>query len=213
MQVEKEEQLEESSRRLIEREEDLFSYDSVNEEEEDELHKDFEALQLKLWMAINDTFNPSSSAGELKVLRSAMVSIQQQEAQDRRWRDCQEERVPRWRPQKCLSIHNILLQNMVEGRIKEAAKDTSGGTDWLSSPVKRQVSHLGGGVGGALLVLSLSWMRVFLKKFNYLLDFTFYNNKYKNTTTKNKKQKIKTKTKENKKKANKKNKTKSQVDM
>ncbi|XP_026050386.1 tumor necrosis factor alpha-induced protein 2-like isoform X1 [Astatotilapia calliptera] len=143
VQVEKEEQLEESSRRLIEREEDLFSYDSVNEEEEDELHKDFEALQLKLWMAINDTFTPSSSAGELKVLRSAMVSIQQQEAQGRRWRDCQEERVPRWRPQKCLSIHNILLQNMVEGRIKEAAKDTSGGTDWLSSPVKRQVCRVG----------------------------------------------------------------------
>ncbi|XP_039873216.1 tumor necrosis factor alpha-induced protein 2-like isoform X2 [Simochromis diagramma] len=143
VQVEQEEQLEESSRRLIEREEDLFSYDSVNEEEEDELHKDFEALQLKLWMAINDTFTPSSSAGELKVLRSAMVSIQQQEAQDRRWRDCQEERVPRWRPQKCLSIHNILLQNMVEGRIKEAAKDTSGGTDRLSSPVKRQVCRVG----------------------------------------------------------------------
>lgn len=141
--MEQEEQLEESSRRLIEREEDLFSYDSVNEEEEDELHKDFEALQLKLWMAINDTFTPSSSAGELKVLRSAMVSIQQQEAQDRRWRDCQEERVPRWRPQKCLSIHNILLQNMVEGRIKEAAKDTSGGTDRLSSPVKRQVCRVG----------------------------------------------------------------------
>lgn len=108
MQVEQEEQLEESSRRLIEREEDLFSYDSVNEEEENELHKDFETLQLKLWMAINDTFTPSSSAGELKVLRSAMVSIQQQ-VQDRRWRDCQEERVPRWRPQKKnSSIYSIL---------------------------------------------------------------------------------------------------------
>uniref|UniRef100_A0A668VSG5 Uncharacterized protein n=1 Tax=Oreochromis aureus TaxID=47969 RepID=A0A668VSG5_OREAU len=156
VQVEQEEQLEESSRRLIEREEDLFRHDLVNEEEEDELHKDFKALQLKLWKAINDTFTPSStssSAGELGVLRSAMASIQQQEAQDRRWRDCQEEQVPRWRPQKCLSIHNILLQNMVEGRIKEAAEDTSGGTDRLSSPVKRQVCRVGRCVKEDLLMV------------------------------------------------------------
>lgn len=136
-------ELEEVSRRLIEREEKLLSHDCPSEEEEDQLHRDFEALQLKLWMAINDTFTPVSSAGQLEVLRSAMASIQQQEVQDHRWRDCHEERVPRWRPQKCLSIHNVLLQNMVERRMAEAAEADSGGTDQLSSPMKRKVCRVG----------------------------------------------------------------------
>lgn len=134
--------MEEVSRKLIIREEQLFSQDSPSEEEEDRLQRDFEALRLQLWMAIHNTFTPTppSSSGKLEVLRSAVVSIQQQEVQDQRWMDCQEDRVPVWRPQKCFSTHNSLLQNIVESRMMKTTEDESGGADGLSSPLKREVS-------------------------------------------------------------------------
>ncbi|XP_008297125.1 tumor necrosis factor alpha-induced protein 2a isoform X1 [Stegastes partitus] len=153
VQQEQEEQLEEISRRLIIREDELFSQDapSEEEEEEDQLQKDFEDLRLQICMAIHNTFTPSSSCSSssssstkhLEVLRSAVASIQQQEVQDRRWADCSQDRVPVWRPQKCLSTHNALLQNMVEDRLTKAAEDDSGGVDKLSSAVKRQVCRMG----------------------------------------------------------------------
>uniref|UniRef100_A0AAQ5YIL5 Tumor necrosis factor alpha-induced protein 2-like n=1 Tax=Amphiprion ocellaris TaxID=80972 RepID=A0AAQ5YIL5_AMPOC len=143
VQQEKEEQLEDISRRLIIREEELFSQDSPSEEEEDQLQKDFEDLRLQICMAIHNTFTPSSSTEHLEVLRSAVASIQQQEVQDRRWVDCSQDQVPRWRPQKCLSTHNILLQNMVESRLTKVAEDDSSGGDKLSSAVKRQVCRMG----------------------------------------------------------------------
>lgn len=144
-QEEKEEQLEEISRRLINREEQLFSQDSSSEEEEDQLQRDFEALRLQIWMAVQNTFTSSSSCSssssvELEVLRSAVASIQQQEVQDRRWTGCLEGRVPVWRPLKCLSTHNTLLQNLVEPRLMKMAEEDSSGTDGLNSPLKREVS-------------------------------------------------------------------------
>uniref|UniRef100_UPI0037E9C833 tumor necrosis factor alpha-induced protein 2a isoform X2 n=1 Tax=Semicossyphus pulcher TaxID=241346 RepID=UPI0037E9C833 len=145
-QEQKEEQLEEVSRRLIFREEQLFSQDSPSEEEEeDQLQRDVEALRLQIWTAVHNTFTASytSSTGELEVLRSAVVSIQQQEEQDRRWMGCHEGRVPVWRPQKCLSAHNRLLQNMVESRLMKAAEEDSDGADGLSSPLKREVCRVG----------------------------------------------------------------------
>lgn len=145
-QQEKDEQLEEVSRRLIIREEQLYSQDSPSEEEEDQLQRDFESLRLQIWMAVHNTFTTSSSSStssseQLEVLRSAVASIQQQEVQDQHWMGCLEGRVPVWRPQKCLSTHNTLLQNMVESRLTKAAEDDLSGTDGLSSPVKREVSH------------------------------------------------------------------------
>ncbi|XP_045917031.1 tumor necrosis factor alpha-induced protein 2a isoform X2 [Micropterus dolomieu] len=147
-QEEKEEQLEEISRRLINREEQLFSQDSPSEEEEDQLQRDFEALRLQIWMAVQNTFTSSSSCSssssvELEVLRSAVASIQQQEVQDRRWTGCLEGRVPVWRPLKCLSTHNTLLQNLVEPRLMEMAEEDSSGTDGLNSPLKREVCLMG----------------------------------------------------------------------
>uniref|UniRef100_A0A3P8TP19 Tumor necrosis factor, alpha-induced protein 2b n=1 Tax=Amphiprion percula TaxID=161767 RepID=A0A3P8TP19_AMPPE len=117
--------------------------DSPSEEEEDQLQKDFEDLRLQICMAIHNTFTPSSSTEHLEVLRSTVASIQQQEVQDRRWADCSQDQVPRWRPQKCLSTHNILLQNMVESRLTKVAEDNSSGGDKLSSAVKRQVCRMG----------------------------------------------------------------------
>lgn len=130
---EEQEELLEVSRRLITKEEQLFAQDCVSEEEEDQLQKDLEDLKLHIWMAVHDTFTSS----QLDVLRSAVASIQQQETQDRRWTDGPEDRRPAWRPLKCLSTHNALLQNMVESRLWTAVED---GASELSSPVKREVS-------------------------------------------------------------------------
>lgn len=144
VQQENEEQLEEVSRRLIIREEQLFSQDSPNEEEEDQLQRDFEALRLQIRMAIQNTFTSSSSSSttlaQLEVLRSAAASIQQLEEQDLRWMGCVEGRVPGWRPQKCLSAHNSLLQNVVESRLMKTAEEDQNGPDGLSSDLKREVS-------------------------------------------------------------------------
>lgn len=140
-QQEKEEQLEEVSRRLIIREDQLFSQNAPSEEEEDQLLKDFEALRLQILMNVHNTF--TSSSGQLKVLRSSVASIQQQEAQDRRWMVLLEDRVPVWRPQKCLSAHNTVLQNMVEARMMKATEEDLSGTGGLSSPLKKEVSQRG----------------------------------------------------------------------
>ncbi|KAL7388006.1 hypothetical protein ABVT39_005235 [Epinephelus coioides] len=160
-----EEQLEDMSRRLIIREEQLFSQDSHSEEEEkDQLQRDFEALRLQMWMAVHNTFTTSSSSPSpsssctspsehLKVLRSAVASIQQQEVQDQRWTDCAKDRVPVWRPQKCLSTHNTLLQKMVESRLMKAAEEDCSGTERLSSPLKKEVCCMGKRVKEDLLTV------------------------------------------------------------
>ncbi|XP_071323389.1 tumor necrosis factor alpha-induced protein 2a isoform X2 [Trachinotus anak] len=140
-QQEQGELLEEVSRRLIIREEQLFSQDSPSEEE-DQLQRDLEDLKLQIWMAVHNTFT-SSSPEQLDVLRSAVASIQQQEVQDRCWTDRPEERFPVWRPLKCVSTHNTLLQNIVESRLMKAAEDESSGTEGLSSPVKREICRMG----------------------------------------------------------------------
>lgn len=136
-----EELLERVSRKLISREEQLFSQELSNEQEEDQLQRDYEALRLQLWMAVNNTFtSPTSSSVHLRVLRSAMLSIQQQEAQDQCWRGRGPEvRVPEWRPQRCLSTHNALLQKMVETRLAEAVAEEPVGAESLSTPLKREV--------------------------------------------------------------------------
>lgn len=136
-----EELLERVSRKLISREEQLFSQELSNEQEEDQLQKDYEALRLQLWMAVNNTFtSPTSSSVHLRVLRSAMLSIQQQEVQDQCWQGRGPEvRVPEWRPQRCLSTHNALLQKMVETRLAEAVAEEPVGAESLSTPLKREV--------------------------------------------------------------------------
>lgn len=145
-------QLEEMSRQLIMREEQLFSQDvcSEEEEEEDQLLRDLEALKIQLWMAVQNTF--SSSSNHLDMLRSALVSIQQQEDQDQRWKGCVGSRVPAWRPQRCLSTHHRLLGTMVESRLVEVVEEDPGGPGRLSSPLKREVSPrppLRDGLGGS----------------------------------------------------------------
>ncbi|XP_034555681.1 tumor necrosis factor alpha-induced protein 2-like [Notolabrus celidotus] len=168
----REERLEEISRTLILREEQLFSQDPRCEEAEDQLQRDLEALSLKIWMAIHNTFTPSSSSAssseEMEVLKSAVVCIQQQEEQDRRWTGCPEDKVPVWRPQKCLNTHNRLLQSMVESRLMRAAEEDSGETDGLSSPLKREVCRVGRRVKEDLLTVQRSVMDCYPPKMDIL---------------------------------------------
>nr|XP_019966447.1 PREDICTED: tumor necrosis factor alpha-induced protein 2-like isoform X6 [Paralichthys olivaceus] len=151
-------ELEEISRRLIIQEEQIFSHNSPSEVDEDQLLIDFEALKMKIWMAIHNTLTSSSSSGQLDVLRSAVASIQQQEAQDQRWTCRPDNRLPVWRPLNCVSTHNTLLQNMVASRLTKAAEDELSGTDSLSSPMKRQVCRMGKRVKDDLLTVARTVM-------------------------------------------------------
>uniref|UniRef100_A0A7N9AXE8 Tumor necrosis factor, alpha-induced protein 2a n=1 Tax=Mastacembelus armatus TaxID=205130 RepID=A0A7N9AXE8_9TELE len=127
---------------LIMREEQLFNQDSPCKEEKEQLQKDLEALMEQIWSVVKNTFS-SSSSEQLEVLKSAVISIQQQEVQDQRWAGCSEDGVPEWRPQKCLSTHMTLLQNMVESRLTQAPEDNSNEAIELSSPVKNEVCRMG----------------------------------------------------------------------
>ncbi|XP_054616918.1 tumor necrosis factor alpha-induced protein 2a isoform X2 [Dunckerocampus dactyliophorus] len=146
-------ELDETSRKLVTREEELFSQDPPSEEDEDQLQRDLETLKLHILMVVNRTFNSSSSV-EPNALKSAVAAMQLQEAQDRRWAGRPVGRVPMWRPQKCLSAHNMLLAKVVESRLAKAAEDELSGTDGLSSPLKRQVCRMGKRVKEDLLRVS-----------------------------------------------------------
>ncbi|KAG7508795.1 tumor necrosis factor alpha-induced protein 2-like isoform X3 [Solea senegalensis] len=148
---EEEELLEEVSRGLIDREEQLFSR-GLSSEDEEQLQKDFNSLKKQLCLVVENIFT-SSSSRQLDTLRSAVVSIQQQEAQDQRWAGRPDDRRPTWRPLKCVSSHNALLQSIVESRLREAAEDESSGGGELSSAVKRQVYRMGRRVEDDLLLV------------------------------------------------------------
>uniref|UniRef100_A0A672FCL3 Uncharacterized protein n=1 Tax=Salarias fasciatus TaxID=181472 RepID=A0A672FCL3_SALFA len=144
--------LDQVSRRLILREDRLFGQTS-SVQEEDQLHRDLRVLEDLLWTAVQNTF--SSSVDQQEALRSAVTAIQQQEEQDRRWAELQGPqgpggRVPAWRPLRLLRTHDLLLEDLVEARLKDACEDQTVGRD-LSSAVKRQVCALGRRVKDDLL--------------------------------------------------------------
>uniref|UniRef100_A0A672FAT9 Uncharacterized protein n=1 Tax=Salarias fasciatus TaxID=181472 RepID=A0A672FAT9_SALFA len=113
--------LDQVSRRLILREDRLFGQTS-SVQEEDQLHRDLRVLEDLLWTAVQNTF--SSSVDQQEALRSAVTAIQQQEEQDRRWAELQGlrgpgGRVPAWRPLRLLRTHDLLLEDLVEARLKD----------------------------------------------------------------------------------------------
>uniref|UniRef100_A0A3B3V6H4 Tumor necrosis factor alpha-induced protein 2-like n=1 Tax=Poecilia latipinna TaxID=48699 RepID=A0A3B3V6H4_9TELE len=139
-----EERLDDLSRKLILREEELFTQDGRSEEEEDRLLKDFESLSVRVWMAVHSSFvTTATPAGRPDVLRSAVDTILQQETQDQRWTERPADSAPVWRPLRWLRTHNLLLQKMVEKQLKDAEENETGDTGQLSSVTKRQVCRLG----------------------------------------------------------------------
>ncbi|KAK3516675.1 hypothetical protein QTP70_021988 [Hemibagrus guttatus] len=136
--------LSEASQQLLAEEECLFSPLSSDaevictEDEENRLQKDFEALLVHLWLAVNDSLQKENQ----EKLRSAVKVIQQQEERDKHWEKAAEENRPCWRPLKCREIHDRLLKELVEVRLQKANKEENG-ADNLSTSLKRDLCRMG----------------------------------------------------------------------
>uniref|UniRef100_A0A8B9KRN7 Tumor necrosis factor, alpha-induced protein 2a n=1 Tax=Astyanax mexicanus TaxID=7994 RepID=A0A8B9KRN7_ASTMX len=117
--------LAEASQQLLAREEQLFSSESADEqvvcseEEEERLKNDYETLELRLWMAIKNSFNKRNEA----TLKSAVAAIVQEEERDRLWEEVAKKEHPIWRPMKCREWHDILLQKVVDKRMQLADRE------------------------------------------------------------------------------------------
>ncbi|XP_067098188.1 tumor necrosis factor alpha-induced protein 2a [Osmerus mordax] len=156
--------LAEASKHLISLEEQLFTQKSAQTEggsptrsgeEEDKLHADYQTLLVQLWMAVHDSFSPAPSREHLEVLRGAVIAVMQQEEQDRQWEDRPDGlSPPEWRPLRCRSTHNSLLQMMVESRLRNATvQQDIEGADNLSTDMKREVCKVGKCLKKDLLVV------------------------------------------------------------
>lgn len=159
--------LAEASQQLLAREEHLFSPQSSDKEvictddEEDSLHKDYQNLMLRIWMAVNDSFNKENQ----ETLRSAVQAIRQQEEQDRHWEQAAEEKRPCWRQLKCREIHDKLLKEIVEVRLQQANEEENG-ADELSTPLKREVCRTGMRIQKDLLQVARNVQQCYTSEFN-----------------------------------------------
>ncbi|XP_067273192.1 tumor necrosis factor alpha-induced protein 2-like isoform X2 [Pseudorasbora parva] len=129
-----------AQQQLVEAEERVFGLNEVAraEEEEHNLQKDYETFILRLKMAIHDSFSDDN----LETLKSALTSIVQEEAQDRRWAEVAVNQRPIWRPTKCRQMHDMLLKTVVEKQMKNADEQENG-LDQLSTSLKREVCRMG----------------------------------------------------------------------
>ncbi|XP_076127923.1 tumor necrosis factor alpha-induced protein 2a isoform X1 [Alosa pseudoharengus] len=149
--------LAEAGRQLIARENAIFGLgtdqDSVDVDgrakEIDQLQMDYEMLQVRQWMVIHETFGDKPGEKHLTELRSAVISILQEDEQDTHWLE-PEGQVPDWRPRQCLLNHNNLLEKIVDVRINKAENEEKG-TDKLSTALKKQVCKIGKRVQSDLL--------------------------------------------------------------
>ncbi|XP_037394227.1 uncharacterized protein LOC119263453 isoform X2 [Pygocentrus nattereri] len=139
-----------AGKQLINREERLFSVKqdgvgsskSLVEEEEDNkenLRKDFEELLEEVWLTLGNSLEVQTE-NEKEVLKQAVLVIQQEEEQDRRWEGVAEKECPPWRPRCCRQTHDSLLQNMVQRRMEEAKLDSN--TD-IKSSVQKEITGKG----------------------------------------------------------------------
>lgn len=143
--------LAEAQQLLVKAEEHLFGSNNVarTEDEEDKLLRDSEIFRERLKFAILDSFNE----GNQETLKSALTSILQEEAQDRRWAEVSENQRPIWRPTECRQkIHDPLLKTLVETRLKNAdGQDNK--ADMLSTSLKTEVCRTGKQVQKDLLIV------------------------------------------------------------
>ncbi|XP_058612587.1 tumor necrosis factor alpha-induced protein 2a isoform X2 [Onychostoma macrolepis] len=132
--------LAEAQQQLVEAEESLFSSEEVarTEAEEDKVHKNCEIFIFQLRLAIRDSFSEDNQ----ETLKSALISILKEEAQDRRWAEVAKDQRPIWRPTRCRKIHEDSLQIIVKQRMKNADEQENK-ADNLSSSLKREVCRMG----------------------------------------------------------------------
>ncbi|XP_030628332.1 tumor necrosis factor alpha-induced protein 2a [Chanos chanos] len=129
--------LAEAGQQLIAQEEALFKLGEITEEDEDRLQKDYEALLVKVWMAVHAAFSEDNR----ETLKSAVRVILQEEERDKYWEGAEIER-PVWRPKHCRQNHDNLVQKLVEARMKHAEEEENG-ADKLSTSIKREVCRMG----------------------------------------------------------------------
>ncbi|XP_043075858.1 tumor necrosis factor alpha-induced protein 2a isoform X3 [Puntigrus tetrazona] len=131
--------LAEAQQQLLEAEERLFGSEVTRtEDEEDKLTIKYEIFILRLRLVIHDSFSEDNQ----KTLESAVTSIVQEEAQDRRWAKEEKHQQPVWRPTNCRQIHDTLLETIVEHRMKNADEQENK-ADNLSTSLKREVCRMG----------------------------------------------------------------------
>ncbi|XP_056621371.1 tumor necrosis factor alpha-induced protein 2-like [Triplophysa dalaica] len=137
----KQNHLAEAQQQLVAAEERLFGNSNEAEravEDRDMLQKEYDDFILYLRMIIHESFNEDNQ----EKLKSALTSILQEEAQDRRWEKLAANERPPWRPTRCREIHDSLLQTVVEERMKKPDEQENS-ADNLSSSLKREVCRMG----------------------------------------------------------------------
>lgn len=125
-----------AGKQLICREEHLFAViqdgvgssqsmlEKVEENEEGKLKKDFDDLLKKVMSTVEKSFDVQTNE-EKEFLKEAVLAIDQEEEQDRRWEGVPKNERPPWRPRRCRENHDRLLQNMVTQRMEEAKLDSN----------------------------------------------------------------------------------------
>ncbi|XP_057208678.1 tumor necrosis factor alpha-induced protein 2-like isoform X2 [Triplophysa rosa] len=133
--------LAEAQQQIVAAEERLFGNSNEAEraeEDEEKLQKDYDDFILYLRMIIRESLNEDNQ----EKLKSALTSILQEEAQDRRWEKLADDERPPWRPTRCREIHDSLLQTVVEERMKNGDENENA-ADNLSTTLKREVCRMG----------------------------------------------------------------------
>ncbi|KAA0708755.1 Tumor necrosis factor alpha-induced protein 2 [Triplophysa tibetana] len=137
----KQNRLAEAQQQLVAAEERLFGNSNEAkraEEDEDNLQTEYELFILHLRMIIRESLNEDNQ----ETLKSALTSILQEEAQNRRWEKLAADECPPWRPTKCREIHDSLLQTVVEERMKNRDQKENA-ADNLSTSLKTEVCRMG----------------------------------------------------------------------
>ncbi|KAL2099359.1 hypothetical protein ACEWY4_005839 [Coilia grayii] len=148
----------EASRQLIGREERLFRRGQqedeagqrrVNnegaelrqdDEEESGLRWEYEALLEGIRQTVGTSLHIADQS-ERDALKEAVLAMQQEEEQDKRWAEPNRQsgiECPHWRPLRIRHIHNSVLEEMVKGRVQGAEPHKGGG-----SSIQRELIGLG----------------------------------------------------------------------
>lgn len=136
-----------TGQKLISQEECLFSLKkdgvgsskSLVEEGEDEvenLHKKFEDLLRKILSSVRNSLNVQTNE-EKELLKSAVLAIQQNEEQDKRWMGIKENKKPPWRPMGFRQSHDHLLENLVAMQMENAKLDSDGN---FTSSIQKEIA-------------------------------------------------------------------------
>ncbi|KAM9477254.1 tumor necrosis factor alpha-induced protein 2 isoform 2-T2 [Clarias gariepinus] len=106
-------------------------------EEKEELNKDNRDLLNRVMSTIEMSFDVQTDEAK-EILKEAVLVIDQEEEQDRRWEGV--ENYPSWRPMCYRDDHDRLLQRMVLQRMEEATLDSN---ITLGSSVQREITARG----------------------------------------------------------------------